>query len=220
MDALQSPSPVQIIAGTLKGSGTVGHITLNGDRTKIAPGASAGTLTCSNFNTSGGNGTLEIELTAFPSGFDQIVARGAVNINGLTLKAFLNFTSAVGQQFTIINNDGSDLVTGTFNDLPQNAPLTIGNESFAISYTGGTGNDVVLTRLTTPPRPVLVIEQAQPGSVRLKWPTNFPGYTLWFSTNLSMANWSAQTPAPVIIGTNHVVTNTTANSPRFFRLQK
>ncbi len=221
VDGVQPQSTVEMDHETsLRGSGTVGHILFNGGALVVAPGNSAGTLTCSNLDASGGNGRLEMELNGHPTSYDQIVARGLVDLRGLALKASLNFVSSTGQQFTLIHNDGSDAVTGTFNGLPQNAPLTIGDESFVISYTGGTGNDVVLTRTPTPPRPVLTIEAFSPASVRLKWPTNFTGYTLQFSTNLSATNWSTATPSPVSTGTNRVVTNATASSPRFYRLMK
>ena len=76
-----------------------------------------------------------------------------VNLTQLILSPSLNFASAANDQFTIINNDGSDAVIGTFAGLPQNKKLYIGQELFQISYTGGTGNDVVLNRLVTPPAP-------------------------------------------------------------------
>jgi autotransporter-associated beta strand protein len=146
IDGVQPQSPVELEHETrLQGIGTVGHIVLKGEATAIAPGSSPGTLTCGNFDASGGSGTLEIELNSFPTGYDQIIARGTVDLRGLTLKASLHSAAAVRQQFTIINNEGGNAVTGTFTGLPQNAPLTIGNKPFAISYTGGTGNDVVLT---------------------------------------------------------------------------
>ncbi len=218
VDGVQPQSAVELDHDTrLQGAGTVGHILFNGT-TAIAPGASAGTLTCSNFDASGGAGNLEVELNGHPTGYDQIVARGLVDLRGLALQASLNFLSTTGQQFTLIHNDGADAVTGTFTGLPQNAALSINSESFQISYTGGTGNDVVLTRMLTPPRPKLEMERIPPASVRLKWPTNFTGYTLQFSTNLSATNWSTATPPPVITGTNRVVTNATANSPKFYRL--
>jgi len=97
-------------------------------------------------------GTLQIELngTTAGSGYDQLNVHGTVNLAGITLNASLNYSSSVGDQFIIINNDGSDAVTGTFIGLAQNAGLSIGAKSFLISYTGGSGNDVVLTRTVTP----------------------------------------------------------------------
>jgi hypothetical protein len=49
-----------------------------------------------------------------------------------------------GQSVTIIQNDGTDPVSGTFLNLPEGAAV-IGSQTCYISYTGGDGNDVVLT---------------------------------------------------------------------------
>lgn len=139
--------------GRLQGIGTVGLIEILGATATVAPGASSGILTCSNFNLGAVNrGILQVELngTSPGAGYDQINARGNVRLTGLTLQGSLGFASSVGQQFTIINNDGIDLVVGTFDGLPQNANFHISGESFTINYAGGTGNDVVLTRVPTP----------------------------------------------------------------------
>ena len=52
----------------------------------------------------------------------------------------------IGAAFTLIQNDGTEAVMGTFAGLPQGATLVLGGMTFQISYVGGTGNDVVLTR--------------------------------------------------------------------------
>jgi hypothetical protein len=107
-------------------------------------------------------------LTAGTS-YDQLNVHGVVNLAGITLSASLNYAASVNDQFVIINNDGSDAVTGTFTSLPQGKKLYIGNQLFQITYTGGSGNDVVLARLTTPPPPTLTIQRIPPTSVRLLW---------------------------------------------------
>ena len=220
VDGLQPQSPVHLNTGTrLKGSGTVGHINLVGSSVAIAPGSSPGNLTCSNFNAgAAGSGTLEMEMNAFnPLGFDEIIARGTVNLTGLSLTPTLNFASSVGQNFTLIGNDGTDAVVGTFTGLPQNKKLYVGGELFQISYTGGTGNDVVLTRLVTPPRPTLTIERVSPASVRLMWATNDPPFSLQATTNLT-TNWSTALPLPTVVGTNNLVTNTVSGAQKSYRL--
>lgn len=218
VDGVQPQSAVELDHETrLQGTGTVGHILFNGT-TAVAPGASAGTLTCSNFDASGGAGNLEMEINGYPTGYDNIIARGFVDLRGLALQASLNFLSATSQQFILIDNDGADAVTGTFTGLPQNKKLYIGQELFQISYTGGTGNDVVLTRLVTPPPPTLTIERVSPASVRLLWPTNDPAFRLQSRTNLATANWISATPQPILIGTNHVVTNALTDGGKFYRL--
>jgi autotransporter-associated beta strand protein len=222
LDGVQPQSPVHVSAARLQGGGTVGHITFGGNSAaRLAPGTSPGILTTSNFNANAiGGGQVEIELNSLTvgSGYDQLNVRGTVNLTGLTLSPTLNFASAATDQFTIINNDGADAVTGTFTGLPQNMKLYIGGELFQISYTGGTGNDVVLTRLVTPPPPTLRIERASPDSVRLIWPTNDPAFSLQATTNLTGTPWVAATPLPTIVTTNHVVTNTISDNSKFYRL--
>jgi len=73
--------------------------------------------------------------------------------------------------------------------------------------------------LTAPPRPQLTIAPAATGNVRLLWPTNAPGFDLEVSTNLSAPIWSDLLPAPVVIGTNNVVTNAMTETVRFYRLR-
>jgi Dockerin type I domain len=100
------------------------------------------------FDQSGG--TIGVALNGPIPGteYGQIIVNGTVNFGGATLSPVLfpGFIPPVGTTFTIIDNDGTDPVTGTFAGLPQGAVLSTGGQSFSISYAGGTGNDVVLTR--------------------------------------------------------------------------
>lgn len=222
IDGPQPQSPVQVFGARLQGSGTVGHITFGGNAAqRLAPGASPGMLTTSNFNANAlGGGQVEIELNGLSlgSGYDQINVRGTVNLTGLTLSPTLNFASAATDQFTIINNDGADAVIGTFAGLPQHKKLYVGQELFQINYAGGTGNDVVLNRLVTPPPPTLTIERIPPASVRLIWATNDPAFRLQSHTNLITTHWISATPQPTVIGTNNVVTNSISVAQKFYRL--
>jgi hypothetical protein len=102
--------------------------------------------------------------------------------------------------------------------LPQNKRFYIGRELFQISYTGGTGNDVVLNRLIPPPPPTLTIQRVPPASVRLLWATNDPPFGLESNTNLSALGWISASPSPVINGTNNVLTNAISETRKFYRL--
>ncbi len=222
IDGSQPQSPVLVNGARLQGIGVIGAVTFNGSTAnRVAPGRTAGILTTSNFNaTAVGGGALEMDLNGAVAGisYDQLNVRGSVNLTGLSLQPTLNFTSAATQPFTLINNDASDAVTGTFTGLPQNKKFYLGGELFQISYTGGTGNDVVLTRLVTPPPPVLKIERATTNSVRLTWATNDPPFSLQSNTNLTGSNWIAATPLPTLSSTNHIVTNTITGNAKFYRL--
>ncbi|MBS0346675.1 MAG: DUF4347 domain-containing protein [Proteobacteria bacterium] len=100
-------------------------------------------------------GTLEMNA-AGASSYDQIVVQnGAVTLTGSTLSFTLKtgYVPTVGDHLTLIDNQGSSAVVGTFSGLAEGSTLTVGNASFQISYVGGTGNDVVLTRLAPPADP-------------------------------------------------------------------
>lgn len=214
----QLSSQVQVLNGArLQGGGTVSRVLLSGG--SIAPGASPGILTCSNFNSAGGSGTFAVELNGLTAGtgYDRLNVQGSVRLTGIRLDASLGFASEVGHTFTIIANDGTDAVVDTFTGLPQGTKFHIGGQQFTISYTGDTGNDVVLTRLATPPQPRLVIQPDRPDYVRLLWPTNAAGYSLQFNTNVADPNWSLALPPPVVIGPDNVVTNAVTNL-NFYRL--
>ncbi len=77
---------------------------------------------------------------------DLLNVAGTVNLGGSTLNATLTYTPSVGSSIPIITNDLTDAVSGTFAGLPEGATLSIGGQPFFISYSGGDGNDVVLSR--------------------------------------------------------------------------
>jgi len=70
------------------------------------------------------------------------------------------------------------------------------------------------------PSPILEIQSAATTSVVLSWATNFTGFTLEANTDLDTTAWSVVSPAPVVSGTNNVVTNTAGGSSRFYRLRR
>jgi len=144
----QSSSAVGLNGGTLGGTGTVGTITSTSSGGTVSPGSGPGIVNSSNVDLSTGSPVLSIELngTSAGSGYDQLNVTGTVNLTGATLNGSVGFAPAAGTTFTIINNDGSDAVTGTFSGLPEGAGVTLSGQTFTISYAGGTGNDVVLTR--------------------------------------------------------------------------
>jgi autotransporter-associated beta strand protein len=89
--------------------------------------------------------TMRIENTSSPS--DRIAVNGAVQLGATLALGIGAVVPTVGTPVTLIDNDGSDPVIGTFAGLPQGAAFDINNRTFTIDYTGGTGNDVVVTRL-------------------------------------------------------------------------
>ena len=142
--------------GILKGDGQVGNLTVYQGGI-VAPGHSPGCLTVNGNLNEGGTYQAEIGGTTACSGYDQIDVTGTVTLdNGATpptqgilqVSVINGFKPQVGQQFEIINNEGSQPVSDTFANLPEGATINVGGNVFKISYKGGNGNDVVLTVIT------------------------------------------------------------------------
>lgn len=137
---------------TLAGTGRVGALqAANG--AAVRPGTSPGRLSASSLVLSN-DSTLFIELagTQPGTGFDQLLALAAPNVAGarLVIAREPTFIPAVNQTFVILTNASAAPVTGSFDGLPQNGTTTVDGMVYRISYTGGNGNDVTLTRLAPP----------------------------------------------------------------------
>ncbi len=147
----QPQSAVSIGNGaTLSGSGTVGEIFCQGN---LAP---SGVLTSSNLTFTSAGTFQEMISGRAPgpasSGYSQMNVRGTNNLAsaGLTIGLGLTNPVSVGDQLVIINNDGGDLITGTFLGYPPGTSYSANGFTFVISYTGNTGNDAVLTVTSIP----------------------------------------------------------------------
>ena len=152
--SLANTGSLSVASGaTLAGSGSVGTALTNGAVTVLsggilAPGVSApGTLTLNNGLTVASGGTVAMQLNSATAGtgYDQIVVKGGVDLTGSTLSTTLGYTPAASASFTLIDNDLSDAVTGTFNGLSEGATFSLDGGLYRISYAGGSGNDVVLS---------------------------------------------------------------------------
>ena len=138
---IKQPSTVQM-AGQLKGNGLIKVPTLTIQQSgTIAPGNSPGLMTIEGDLILANGAILEYELTATER--DTLVVQGNVTITGAILN--INATGTQTGVLTVINNDGTDPIIGTFAGLPEGSPVTILGAPYTISYSGGTGNDITLT---------------------------------------------------------------------------
>ena len=135
------------------GTGTVGAVT-------VTQGAiSAGTLTSPtgilNINggltfTADGNYVCKIGgTTPGANGYDQLNIIGAVTLNNARVVPLpFNFRPAINDSFIILKNDGMDAINGTFLNAPEGAIFGGAlNTAFRVTYRGGDGNDIVITRV-------------------------------------------------------------------------
>ena len=135
-------------SGTLGGTGTISNLVSVGAGANIAPGdggnntgiLKAGALTLaftSNFR-------VDINGTTAGTGYDRIqVNTGGVIILGGNLVVTVGTTLSLGQTFTILDKVPGGAIIGTF---AQGSTVTGSDGTvFSVSYTGGNGNDIVLT---------------------------------------------------------------------------
>ena len=79
------------------------------------------------------------------AGFTQVQMSGQLDIAGAPLQLkFDSYVPPLGQSYTLFN--GASAVLETFKNLPEGAQFTVGGFQFKITYKGGAGNDVVITR--------------------------------------------------------------------------
>jgi hypothetical protein len=160
IDNLSMPNATFLIGAGLYGSGTIGDLTASGWVQPSTTSNTVGQITTGDLRLTVYNGLpeetgeYEVDLTA--AGNDVLQVAGSVTLENKPLNVNLGFTPANGTTFVIIDNDGTDGVSGIFvmranptanfgTPLPEGTTFEAGGQTFQISYAGGTGNDVVLT---------------------------------------------------------------------------
>ena len=130
--------------GVLSGTGAVAGVTQTAGT--VSPGSPGGALTI-NGNYSQTGGTLAVGLTgAAVNSQGELKVTGGVTLAG-ALSLTVGYVAGPGDTFVIVDNGGTNAVSGQFTGLPEGATLTADNQMFRVSYVGGDGNDVTLTRL-------------------------------------------------------------------------
>lgn len=95
------------------------------------------------------SGALMIDIESSQEFETLTLFASVVNVSTLALEGALviggAFLPAVGSTFTIIDAGIDVQISGTFDGLPEGSTFASNGRRFQISYTGGDGNDVVLT---------------------------------------------------------------------------
>lgn len=149
------PQSAVSLSGTLGGTGTVGPVSnvlfgaldpggLTGSSAETGILNIAGDITLHNVIGAGSTFRFDLNGTVAGSGYDQLNVMGQITLaeTGLTIDA--SFAPPPGTSFTLINNDGTDLIEGRFFNRFEGDSFTVGSTTFVITYRGGDGNDVVL----------------------------------------------------------------------------
>ena len=173
IDGNASATPLLVSGGTLKGNGSGGPLTVSADGGLIAPGASIGSLALAGMDLTGGSVTLQIEMDATAN--DSITVTGAVNLGSTSISLITSGPVDVGRVLLVIANDGNDPVLGLVNGASEGSTVSLAFLPFRISYVGGDGNDVSLTRLN--PTVTGVTREWDGGGLNNLWstPANWVG---------------------------------------------
>jgi autotransporter-associated beta strand protein len=193
VNGAQPQSTVLLNGGALGGTGVVGQVFASGAGAKaVSPGASFGVLATGNalFNSFT---RFEVDLNGTSPGVshDQLNVSGTVTLGGSQLVPLTGPALASGMVMRILNNDGTDAITGTFTGLPEGATLATTNGLLLrVTYQGGDGNDVDLRVLNPPPVVDAITRQPATGFVEIRGHGQ-PGliYTLEASTTLLPGSW-------------------------------
>ena len=150
--------PTSLVSGSsisLTGqlTNTSGNVILNPGGSSNFARPSAGVMTINMGSTGtlsfGAGDRLRLNLggTVVKTTYDQLNVIGKVDLTGSVLELVQTngFVPGAGT-WTLVNNDLADPIVGTFAGLPEGSVITHAGVQMRLSYVGGTGNDVVLTR--------------------------------------------------------------------------
>ena len=211
--------PVLVEGGVFKGNGTVSNnVTVN--HGIHAPGASLGVIKIKGNYTLAAGATLQIEINGTAAGaqYDQVIlsgGSGTVTLAG-TLQLLATNNLPVGSSFIIITNTGTAAVSGAFAGLPQGFAFYSSGYWWRINYSGGSGNEVVLT-IIPPPAPALTAIWTNPPAISLVVTGEAGHYVdIYASSNLTHWTWltGSFNPGGVLYFSDLEVTNQPA---RFYR---
>jgi uncharacterized repeat protein (TIGR03803 family) len=192
-------------------------------------GGSSGRGTVFAVNT---DGTGFTTLHSFLGGDDGANPRAGLILSGNTLygTAAGGGTSGNGTVFAI-NTDGTGFTTlysftaksGLFNSdgaYPVASLILSGDTLYGTANEGGSSGQGTVFSLSLPAvsAPQLTITPSG-ANVILTWSASATGFTLQSTTNLGpLASWTTNSPAPVVVNGQNVVTNPISGAQQFFRL--
>jgi hypothetical protein len=142
--------------GTLAGGGTITDPVTVSPGGTVAPGASPAILSTGSISFAA-SATLAAEVNGTTAGpeYDQLNVTGTVVLDDALLDLSFGYAPLLNDAFTLIKNDGTDPITGTFLALDEGATFTETDSlsrvnTLRISYVGGDGNDVVVQAIAVP----------------------------------------------------------------------
>jgi uncharacterized repeat protein (TIGR03803 family) len=123
-----------------------------------------------------------------------------------------------GTDFTTLHSfSGLNYLTNSDGNVPYSGLVLSGATLYGTTIFGGSGGSGTIFSISLPPQ--LTITPIGP-NISLSWPTNFTGFTLQSTTNLTSPIWTTNLPAPVIVNWLNTVTNPISGTQQLFRLSQ
>lgn len=147
------PSRLFLAPGAAIGGFDAGQGSGLADRALAVTGPTAGsTSILGDLSLANATATLSVRIQGAAT-FDRMSITGAVLVTGgaRLLVDSSAFDPAGGTTYVIVDNDGADPIAGTFAGLPEGWTFTANARNYRISYVGGDGNDITLTRVVGTP---------------------------------------------------------------------
>jgi autotransporter-associated beta strand protein len=150
-DSATGTGPVQVNAGQLGGGGIIaGAVTVgtgSGPGAILAPGkGNQNYLIIQSALTFNSDAAYLCGVNSQTVSADSVIAKGAT-LNGahFTLRDQGGLVLPPGTVLTVIANTSANAISGTFANLADGSTLTVGSNTYQVSYSGGDGNDLTLT---------------------------------------------------------------------------
>jgi uncharacterized repeat protein (TIGR03803 family) len=124
---------------------------------------------------------------------------------------------AVVHNFVVGNTNSAGVYTNADGINPTSVLLLAGNTLYGTTRNGGSSGYGTIFSISLPPQ--LTLTPAGPSLV-LSWSTNFSGFSLQSTPDLTSAAWTTNFPAPVVVNGEYTVTNPISGPQQFFRLRQ
>jgi hypothetical protein len=206
--------------GTIVGGGTVNTVAGQAfpgvtNYGELIPASPTGTLTVAGAYSQppGSQFDVQINGTAPGTQYTQLKLNGPISLAG-RLHISTGFQASAGNQFVIVQNNGSAPINGTFDGLPEGGLVVVGNQVFKISYHGGAGNDVVLTVPGPGNGPTVRLIQVNDGTPQR---SEVRSLSVFFSTTVQFVGGNANVQAAfkvtnAVYGTDAAISVVTINA--------